>query len=129
MIGHVTVKPGAGFPTLGPAGIRILAALDNFAREHEIQLTVTSGSEPMGRLPTDPHPRGAAVDVAIAPSVLLDLLNALHAELGPLFTVLYEVPNQSAILLGLKGYAYVNPLATGPHIHIQPVRGTTWPPT
>lgn len=127
MIPHVRLKAGAGFPVLAPAGIRILSTIDQTAQQFGIVLTVTSGSEPMGRAPTDPHPLGEAVDVSVQ-GLTTDEIRDLHAEftmrLGSAFTVLYETPRPSA---GLADLAYVNPKATGEHFHLQRKKGTTWP--
>lgn len=122
--------PGVGFPVLAPAGARILATLDEYCRGMDVILTVTSGSEPMGRDPDDPHPRGCAVDVGLAGLTDIQIRHfniAMRTALGPLFTVLIEAPTKEAAG-SVADIAYLNPKATGLHMHIQPVKGTTWPP-
>jgi len=127
MTPHVHLKAGAGFPVLAPAGIRILAALDQTAQQFGLVLLVTSGSEPMGRDPADPHPLGEAVDVSVqglTPDDIRELRNEFMVRLGSAFTVLYETPHPSPELASI---AYVNPKATGDHFHLQRRKGTTWP--
>lgn len=46
-----------------PAGVRILAALDQFSRNIGIDLTVTSGADGNHSGPDDPHHFGKAYDV------------------------------------------------------------------
>lgn len=126
----VRLKSGAAFPTLAPAGIRILSAIDQASQALGVDLYITSGSEAMGRLATDPHPSGEAVDISVK-GLSADQIAAIKAHLeqtlGRLFTVLYEVP-KSPPDPTLRSIAYVNVRATGAHFHIQRKRGTTFPP-
>lgn len=118
---EVTILPA-------PAGSRILAAFDKATSVLACDLTVTCGSE--GHPPTDPHTLGNAMDLsihALSTDQIVRLVNFLKTTLGSRFTVLYEVPSLPDDAT-LKGLAYVNPHATGPHIHVQPVRGTVYPP-
>lgn len=123
------VYPGtADFSTLAPAGIRILAALDNAARVLGIDLTITCASE--GHPPGDPHSTGEAMDVRVrgfSTVVTLKLVLFLQQVLGPLFTVLLETP-LAFVDPDLAKIQTVNPQASGPHIHIQRKKDTTWPP-
>lgn len=126
----VRLKAGAGFPTLAPAGIRILAALDHAAQDCQVDLTITSGSEKRGRAATDPHPLGEAVDVSVQglrADQITNLKVSLETTLGRLFTVLYEVPAPPADP-HLRAIAYLNAAATGPHFHIQRKKNTVFPP-
>ena len=126
----VRLKPGAGFPVLAAAGVRIIGALDWAAQEFQTDLLIASGSEPMGRLVTDPHATGEAADVSVkglSAQLIADLYAALTMHLGPLFTVLYEVPKVPSDPT-LRPIAYVNIKASGPHFHIQKKRGTAFPP-
>jgi hypothetical protein len=64
----------------------------------------------------------------LTPSQIIEVIDALVQLLGPLFTVLYETPaTPSDAKLG--EFAYVNPKATGPHLHLQLKKGTVYPPT
>ncbi len=60
-MGVVRVKPGVRFDRIDPAGFRILAALDTFARACDDDLTITCGTE--AHETTDPHSLGRAYDV------------------------------------------------------------------
>jgi hypothetical protein len=56
---------------------------------------------------------------------IVSVYNHLQEQLGPDFTVLYEVkvkPNGV-----LSGIAYVNPDATAEHLHLQIRKGLVWP--
>lgn len=130
MTPHLRLKPGAAFPVLAPAGLRILAALDNAARHLNQTLTITSGSETRGRAVTDPHMTGEAVDVsvtALLPAEIHTLYHRLKTALGPAFTVLLEAPPHLNIP-SLNTIVYRNDKATALHLHIQRKKGTTWPP-
>ncbi len=61
MGGVLRVKPSVRFDRIDPAGFRILAALDTFARSCDDDLTITCGTEAH---PADsPHALGRAYDV------------------------------------------------------------------
>lgn len=125
--------PGVTLNGLKPAGARILAALDGATFAMKRNLLVTCGTN--GHPPTDPHTLGAALDVRtkdLPEATILALVQWLRKALGPDFTVLFEVPSKPVGVLA--SIAYINPVATGPHIHIQlrkgfgpypPVDGTT----
>lgn len=111
-----------------PAGFRILAALDGATKVMGQDLWLTCGCE--GHPPTDPHTLGEAFDLSVqglSPARVVKLRDLLLQTLGMRFTVLYEVPHTPNDVT-LAGIAYVNPDATGPHIHIQRAKGTTYPP-
>lgn len=131
-MGVVRLKEGTtGFPVLRPAGIRILAALDDAAVVLDLDLVITSGSEARGRKPSDPHSTGEAADVrtmGLASHELLRLHRALKYDLGPAFTVLYEVPASHMPTGELAAIAYPSQSATAPHLHIQRKAGTRFPP-
>lgn len=117
----VTLNP------IAPAGGAILAALGVAASTLQRDLVIACGTE---RHPaTDPHTLGEAYDVSVmglSEAQILMLVNTLKRDLGPMFSVLYEVkvkPNGV-----LASVAYLNPQATAPHLHIQRKKGTTYVP-
>lgn len=121
-------RPSARFDQIRPAGFRILAALDRAAQECRVDLMITSGtdSHPIH----DPHAAGEAFDVSVhqlSAQQIADIKESLERTLGPLFTVLYEVPNVPSDPT-LRSIAYINMKATGPHFHLQPKKGTEFPP-
>ena len=128
-MGVVHVKPSVVLTGLQPAGVRILAAIDNCARVLQVDQTITSGMEGHGS--TDPHTRGQALDVRakdFTATVALRVYAYLLHSLGPQFTVLYECP-EVPINPDLASIASVNPKASAVHFHIQLKRGTSlWPP-
>lgn len=131
MTPHVKFKPGAGIETIAPAGIRILAAIDQCARFLEIVVTITSGSEARGRSALDPHMTGEAFDISVhgfSYAVMRAMVRNMKSTLGAAFTVLLEGPPMSVTPPELKDILYVNPKATALHIHIQRKKATTWPP-
>lgn len=123
-------KLGARWDTPTSAGTRILGALDRAAPVCRTDLEVTSGTDGAHSGPNDPHKRGVAFDVSVqgfSPALVVQVKTYLEQVLGSLFTVLYECPT-SPTEPQLARIASVNPEATGPHFHIQPRKGTTWPP-
>lgn len=125
----VRCKQGVVMPS-APAGIRITAAVDKLPQILQRDVTVTSGAEGRGRLATDPHMTGEALDLSVAgltAGEVIKLKRELEATLGPLFTVLYEVP-RPPLDTALAAVAYINSKATGPHVHIQRKKGTVYPP-
>lgn len=129
----VRIKPGATIQNPAPAGIRILSALDQLSLTRAADVVITSGDEGADwRSATDPHQTGEAFDISVKGWSELEVVNAyrtLGRLLGPLFTVLYEVPPHIVASLpqALKDIAYVNARATGIHIHVQRKKGTTFP--
>jgi hypothetical protein len=129
MIGVVRFKAGVritGCPS--PAQARIIGELDTIARARSFDLLVTCGEEAHG--PSDPHTLRLALDVRaedFEPDDAIDVAARLRDGLGSRWTVLYESPTLPANP-ALASIAYVNPDATAPHFHVQPVKGTTYPP-
>lgn len=120
-------RPGVRFETIGPAGFRILGALDTAARECRVDLMITSGTDSHA---TGAHPTGEAFDVSVhmlSAQQIADVKAHLERSLGPLFTVLYEVPKEPSDPT-LRPIAYINVAASGPHFHVQKVKGSTYPP-
>lgn len=126
----VTWKSTARWDRPTPAGARIIAALDRTASVCRTNLHITSGTDGAHGGPTDPHARGEAFDVSVIgmdPFLIVQVHQYLAQLLGPLFTVLYEAPTPPADAR-LKEIVYVNRDATAPHFHLQPKKGSTWPP-
>ena len=101
---------------------RILSALDRASGQLHHDLTITAGRD--GHPLTDPHAKGLAFDVRaldLSEAQILTLHSALTWDLGPEFTVLYEVPSKPNGVLAQ--IAYVNPAATGAHVHVQLKKG------
>lgn len=130
-MGVVRCKPNVAFPVLAPAGIRILRVLDEIADPLPFDLIVSSGSEARGRLETDPHMTGEAVDVSVdgmTPDTILAIHDLAGRKLGPKFTVLFEVKPTQVLAPSLQPIRYDSAGATGPHFHLQRRRGTVFPP-
>jgi hypothetical protein len=124
----VRFKDGVRLDPVTPTQVRLLTALDMCARMQGIDLTVTCGRE--GHPAGDVHTRGEALDVRVidlSSEKVLASYNYIRQVLGDLFTVLYEVPN-TPTTTALRQIAYINAQATAAHFHIQPVKGTTYPP-
>lgn len=119
----------ATFTRIQPAGFRILAALDNATRLLGTDLEIRCACE--DHPPKDPHTLGEAYDVRVrglSTDTILKLITYLRQLLVPeFFTVLLEtpVPFSDPALADLQ---YLNPHATGPHLHIQRRKNTTYPP-
>lgn len=125
----VTHRPTARFDVIAPAGFRILSAIDQATQRCGVDLTITSGTDSHGFM--DPHSAGEAFDVSVkglTPAQVLGVRTALSTILGPRFTVLYETPATPSDP-ALAAIASVNPKATGPHLHLQKRKGTTYPPS
>ena len=120
-------RPSVRFDLIAPAGFRILSALDRTAYEVRVDLWITSGTDSHA---AGAHPTGEAFDVSVkgfSAQQIADVKASLERYLGPLFTVLYEVPQVPSDPT-LRPLAYVNVKATGSHFHIQRKKGTTYPP-
>jgi hypothetical protein len=124
----VRVKPGVEFTPIAPAGFRILAALVNVAAIVGRDLEITSGTD--SHASNDVHALGEAYDISVndfdTPTIAM-IRAGLVNQLGALFTVLYETPTKPTDVR-LQVIAFVNPGATGPHIHVQRRNGTVYPP-
>lgn len=126
----VTWKAGARWDVPTSAGVHILGALDRAAPVCRTTLEITSGTDGTHSGPDDPHKRGVAFDVSVhgfSPGLVVQVKTYLEQILGSLFTVLYECPS-TPTEPQLAPIALVNPQASAPHFHIQPKRGTVWPP-
>ena len=121
-------RPGVSFATIRPAGFAILGALYLATQQVGVSLDITSGTD--SHAATDPHATGEAYDVSVrglSAQQISDIKDELEGSLGPLFTVLYEVPAVPSDPT-LRPIAYVNIHATGPHFHVQKKKGTVFPP-
>lgn len=124
----VRVKSGVRFDRIAPAGFVIIAAAHSATRVCCVDVMITCGTE--AHPPTDPHTLGEAYDLStvnFSVELLLKVRSYFQNALGPLFTVLYESPFKPADPR-LAAIATINPDATGPHLHIQRRKGTTYPP-
>lgn len=120
-------RPGVRFDKIEPAGFRILGALDRAVQECHVDLMLTSGTD--SHAAPDPHVTGEAYDVSVhllSAQQIADVKVSLERTLGPLFTVLYEVPKVPSNPT-LRPIAYVNIKATGPHFHVQRRKNTVFP--
>jgi hypothetical protein len=127
----VTLKPGATCKRPAPAGFRLLREIDTAAEALGIPLLITSGDEPRGRKSTDPHMTGEAYDLSVRglpPDQIVQLYRLLQGLLRvDQFTVLFEcatAPSEPELV----SIAYLNPKATGRHLHLQRKKGTVWAP-
>lgn len=120
-------RPSARFEIIAPAGFRILAALDHAATACRTDLMITSGTDSHDG---GAHPLGEAYDVSVhllSAQQIWDLYTNLRGTLGSLFTVLFET-NKTPSDPTLRPIASINPEATGPHLHVQRRKHTTFPP-
>jgi hypothetical protein len=123
----VQLKKGVVLEPLTPALIRLIGVTDQAVRILGRDLTITCGRE--GHIPNDPHTRGEAIDIRtrdLSPGATVTLYEWLKVTLGAAWTVLYEVREKPDG--DLARIAYVNQGASAPHLHIQPRKGTRWPP-
>ena len=128
MISIVTHRPSVRFSMIAPAGFKILAAIQRAAEQCDWDLEITSATD--SHTQPSAHVTGEAYDLSVkgmSAQTIEDVKKALEAALGPLFTVLYEVPTPPSDPT-LRHIAYVNARATGPHFHIQRRKGTIYPP-
>ena len=130
----VTAANGVQFARIAPGGVVILAAAALVSADTGLCLLITCGTEAHG--PTDPHTLGEAYDfgvlgwdVATLKGVLASFDRAWQT-LGVTgkFYALYERPDQPPDGFSGVPNLYVNPQATGPHLHIQRAIHTTYPP-
>lgn len=123
----VDFKPGVQLDPPTAAQAHIVGMLTRAALVLRQSLVVTCGRE--AHAPDDPHTRGLALDVRadFDPIAVVQFKAYAATTLGPEWTVLYECPSMPTDPT-LAAIATVNPGATGPHCHVQPVKGTTWPP-
>lgn len=115
------------FDRIAPGGFRILSALDRATSYlgHDIFITAGTNDHTVGR-----HPLGEAFDVRVLGldvGTVIRLIRFLKSALPEShFTILYETPIAPAEP-ELAAIAFINPQATGPHLHIQVRRNTDYP--
>ena len=93
---------------------------------HSLVITAGTNGHTSGR-----HAVGEGLDVSVSgltPHQVVTLYHCLQRLLGKRFTVLYEAPTRP-LDPALRLIAFVNPKATGPHLHLQVKKGTVFPPT
>lgn len=123
----VMTKDGVKFDRISPAGFCLLAAIHTAAQRLKRNLVITSGTD--SHSASDPHGQGSAYDVSVndmPEATILAMVTGLRMSLGPLFTVLYET--KTPVTGALAMFNYANPHATAAHVHLQPVKGTVYPP-
>lgn len=128
MTAIVTHRPAVRFDRIGAAGFKILSAIQRAAETCAWDLEITSGTD--SHTAPSAHVTGEAYDLSVkgmSAQTIEDVKKALEAALGPLFTVLYEVPFRPSDPT-LRPIAYINTKATGPHFHIQRRKNTIYPP-
>lgn len=135
MMPVVTCKGGVSLTPTDAGGMVIQAALVLAASSTGLPIEISCGSE--GHPPNDPHTLGHGRDVHVldfSASQILQLIAAIEMALRQLtsapFTVLYEVPSLAGVdpRLAMCGNVYVNVGASAAHLHIQPRKGTVYPP-
>lgn len=125
---RLRLAPSVSLDGLQEPGVKILSAFEQATRLLGRDLRVTCGTDSHDI--EDPHSNGAAIDVGardLPDGIVIALRDYLMKALGADFTVLYETKTKPAGVLA--GIAYVNPNATGAHIHVQLRKGldvATW---
>lgn len=115
---------------LRPAGMRILAAADTFAKMFNLPVVITCGTE--GHK-SGKHPRGEALDFrskSYTPEQVAQFFAWMRNYLGIDFTVLYEVPESAQLRDPKLGQiVYRSKSATAEHFHVQVKKDiAVWPP-
>lgn len=129
MTACVRTKPGVLFTTIGPAGFRILGALETVARSLGYDLTITSACDGVHGGPLDAHFKGEAFDIrtkSLSEPLRGEVLRLLLLELCDHAEALQPVSIGYATTLF---YAQLEDRG-GPneHIHVQLRNGRTYPP-
>lgn len=118
-------SPPSELPSV--AQVHIFSACDRVAllRNQDVTITCLAEDHP----PTDPHTRRLAADIRTndgSEAAAASLALALQGFLGGGWTVIYEAPAPPANPQ-LAQYYFADANAIGAHIHVQPIRGTTYP--
>jgi hypothetical protein len=107
----IFTKTTVKFAHIAPAGFRILGALELVSRTLQVDLTISAGTDGL-HAKNSRHYTGEAYDVrtrGIDAPMLQAIIEMLKLELGPRFTVLYEDPGTA-----------------NQHLHLQPLKGSTY---
>jgi hypothetical protein len=124
--GTVTMDP------MTEALLYLVGVLGQTVSRCGVSLVITCARE--GHPATDPHSRGQALDVSVhnlSAPMIVRVKGFIESLLGPTWTVLFECPPTAAPTVDepqLVGIATINPGASARHIHMQPKKGTAWPP-
>lgn len=133
MIYAVSIKDSSvTFDPVTEAHTWMIAALTRACGTCNVALVVSCAREAHGV--GDPHTRGQAVDVSVhnlSAPMIVRVREYLMQLLGPGWTVLFETPDaiDATKEPQLVQIATINRGATARHLHIQPVKGTTFPAT
>ena len=124
----LSCKPGCTLDPMAPGGLRLINACDRatMALGHSLVITAGTNGHTTGR-----HVKGEALDVSVkglTAHQVVALSRFLKGILGERFTVLYEAPTRP-LDPALRLISFVNPKATGRHLHLQVKKGTVFPPT
>lgn len=127
----VTIKDSSvRLDPLTEVHVHLLAALERTATACQTNLVVTCGREdhPLD----DVHALGHALDVSVhglSASLIVRVKSWLEQILGPPWTVLFECPAAPTVNEPqLISIATINKGASARHFHLQPKKGTIWPP-
>lgn len=127
MIPVVRVKSGVRFDVIGPAGFALLGVIQSLPGLLNKDITITCGTD--FHTAPDPHCSGEAYDIAVTGLTADDIhkvMDRFH-DMGPRFYAQLEVPQGYVVDPSLKSMAVVNAHATGPHMHAQRAKDTSYP--
>ena len=106
---------------------RMICGLDFVGRAMSRDVVVTCAEEDHPK--DDPHTKKKAFDIRVKdlpPAIQLTLYQSIVNAMGGQFTTLYECPEPPGDAL-LRQIAFINPDASGPHIHLQVKKGQEYP--
>jgi len=124
---YVRCKPGVRFDTIAPAGFRILGAIERVARERmKRDLMITCACE--AHAATDPHARGAAIDLRVHDLTADDKQTLLRRLMLELSDGVDDMPMEVGIGLATKHFYGQLEYLGEPHehLHVQQRRFTTY---
>lgn len=114
-MGVVRLKDGVQFTVIGPAGFRILSAIDQTAAALDHDLVITSACDGAHSGPADPHHTGEAYDI--------------RTHDFPNEGLKQQVLDGIMQKLGLdRFYGFIEaPGLPNEHVHVQRARNTAYP--